>query len=299
MSSFWSWYVAILTLANIIACYWLIRWASKPRKGEVTEGDVTGHTWDDNLQEFNNPLPRWWLWMFYITIVFGLLYLLLYPGLGKFAGVFKWDQESAYEQQVSAADQQYGPIFAEYAKRPIPELATDAAAMRAGQRLFLNYCATCHGSTANGAIGFPNLTDNEWQYGGQPDAIKTSILDGRTGVMPPMAAALGDAAGVEEVAHYVLSLSGGPADAAKAQAGQAKFATCAACHGPDGKGNPALGAPDLTNNTWLHSSTGSIAAITAAINDGRNGKMPAHREFLGEDKAHLLAAYVYSLGTGR
>ncbi len=299
MSSFWSWYVALLTVGNIVACYWLIRWASKPRKGEANEGDVTGHTWDDDLQEYNNPLPRWWLWMFYITIVFGLIYLILYPGLGRFSGVFNWNQTEAYNQQMAASEARYGPIFSAYAKRPIAELAKDAAAMRAGQRLYLNYCATCHGSTATGAVGFPNLTDSEWLYGGKPETIKQSILDGRQGMMPPMGAALGDAQSVEEVAHYVMSLSGGDADTAKASAGKAKFATCAACHGPEGKGNPALGAPDLTNGTWLHSSTGSVAAVVAAINEGRSGKMPAHRQFLGADKSHLLAAYVYSLNEGQ
>ncbi len=295
MSSFWSWYVTILTVGNILACYWLIRWAGKRRAGEAAEGDVTGHTWDDNLQEYNNPLPRWWLWLFYITIVFGLVYLALYPGLGNYPGLLGWSQTHQYEEELARAEAKFGPIFAAWAARPIPELARDAEAMRAGQRLFLNYCATCHGSAATGAVGFPDLTDDDWLWGGDPDTIKASILDGRRGQMPPMAAALGDEAAVEAVAHYVLSLSGAPHDAAKAAAGQAKFAVCAACHGPDGKGNPALGAPDLTDGVWLHSPGPSVEAVVAAIKNGRSGHMPAHRDFLGEDKVHLLAAYVYSL----
>ncbi len=295
MSSFWSWYVTILTVGNILACYWLIRWAGKRRAGEAAEGDVTGHTWDGDLQEYNNPLPRWWLWMFYITIVFGLVYLALYPGLGNYPGALGWTQAKQYEEELARAEEKFGPIFAAWARRPIPELARDAEAMRAGQRLFLNYCATCHGSAATGAVGFPDLTDGDWLWGGDPDTIKETILDGRRGQMPPMAAALGDDASVEAVAHYVLSLSGAPHDAAKAAAGQAKFAACAACHGPDGKGNPELGAPNLTDDVWLHSPGPSVEAVMAAIRNGRSGHMPAHRDFLGEDKAHLLAAYVYSL----
>ncbi|UCE89297.1 MAG: cytochrome-c oxidase, cbb3-type subunit III [Pseudomonadota bacterium] len=294
MSSFWTWYIGIITVGNILACYWLILWTGKPRPDEAAQGDVTGHTWDEDLQEYNNPLPRWWLWMFYITIVFGLGYLVLYPGLGGVAGQLGWTQASQYDEEMAAADQRYGPIFAAWAAKEIPTLARDADAMQAGQRLFLNYCATCHGSDAGGSRGFPNLTDSAWLYGGSPEAIKTSILDGRAGIMPPMGPALGEQ-GVAEVTAYVLTLNGREADAGLAASGKARFESmCAACHMQNGSGNPMLGAPNLTDDIWLYG--GSPGVIKHTISQGRNGRMPAHGDFLGQDKVHLLAAYVYSLG---
>ncbi|MCG6886760.1 MAG: cytochrome-c oxidase, cbb3-type subunit III [Proteobacteria bacterium] len=293
MSSFWSWWITVISVGNILACYWLIKWASKPHAGEAASGDVTGHKWDENLEEFNNPLPRWWLWLFYITIIFGFVYLYLYPGLGNYKGSLGWTSTGQYNQEIKQANAEYRPIFEAYAQTPIPELAKDPKAVKIGQRLFLNYCATCHGSDAGGVRGFPNLTDGDWLYGGTPEAIEATILDGRNGVMPPWQAALGDE-GVDEVTEYVLVLSGRQADATKAEAGKARFATmCAACHGADGKGNTAMGAPNLTDNIWLYG--GSRGIIKKTISQGRNGHMPAHRNFLGEEKVHLLAAYIYSL----
>jgi len=293
MSSFWSWWITIISVGNILACYWLIKWASKPRPGEAATGDVTGHKWDENLEEYNNPLPRWWLWMFYGTIIFALAYLALYPGLGNWQGYLGWSSTGQYQKEMEQAKQKYDPIFAAFASKPIEELARDPAALKVGERLFLNYCASCHGSTATGAPGFPNLTDNDWLWGGDPEAIKTTILDGRTGAMPAWGDALGPD-GVDKVAEYVLSLSGRQHDAEKAAAGKEIFQNmCAACHGPDGKGNPAMGAPNLTDNVWLYG--GSPGAIRQTIAKGRNGRMPAHRDFLGENKVHVLAAYVYSL----
>jgi cytochrome c oxidase cbb3-type subunit 3 len=293
MSSFWSWWVIIITVGNIVACYWLIKWASKPRVGEAATGDVTGHKWDENLEEFNNPLPRWWLWLFYITIVFGLVYIVLYPGAGNFAGTLGWTSTGQYDTEIEKADAKYNPIFAAFAKQSVEDLAKDANAVKVGQRLFLNYCATCHGSTATGAVGFPNLTDNDWLYGGSADAIKTSILNGRVGVMPPWEAALGEQ-GLDEMTQYVISLGGRNHDAQLAAAGKAKFDTmCVACHGVDGTGNQAIGAPNLTDNNWLYG--GSAGVIRQTLAKGRNGVMPAHRDFLGEDKVHVLAAYIYSL----
>ncbi|MBU1191108.1 MAG: cytochrome-c oxidase, cbb3-type subunit III [Gammaproteobacteria bacterium] len=292
-SEFWNWWVIGLTLGNILACWWLIAWTSKKRAGESAVGETTGHSWDESLQEYNNPLPRWWLWLFHITLVFSLIYIVLYPGLGKFTGVWDWTQESQYDQEIKDAQERFDPIFAAYAQRPIPELAQDAQAVKAGQRLYLNYCATCHGSDAHGGPGFPNLSDNVWLYGGEPDTIKTSILDGRQGMMPAWQDALGDA-GVDEVTAYVISISGREADPVKAEAGKARFdMMCVACHAADGTGNPALGAPNLTDADWLYG--GSPGVIRHSIAKGRNGQMPSHREFLGEDKAHLLAAYLYSL----
>ncbi len=293
MSSFWSWWVIIITVGNIVACYWLVQWATKPHKGEAATGDVTGHKWDDNLEEYNNPLPRWWLWLFYITIVFGLAYIVMYPGLGKYAGTKQWTSTGQYESEIQQANAKYDPIFAAYAQQSVEDLAKDAKAVQVGQRLFLNYCATCHGSTATGYTGFPNLTDGSWLYGGTPDAIKTSILDGRMGAMPPWEAPLG-AQGLEQVTQYVLSLSGRKHDAAQAAAGKTMYDTmCVACHGIDGTGNQAIGAPNLTDNIWLYGASPGVIKNTIA--KGRNGVMPAHRDFLGEDKVHVLAAYVYSL----
>lgn len=288
MSGFWSNYIIILTVLNIVYCLWLI----KTRPGDSKQGEVTGHTWDDDLQEFNNPLPRWWLGLFYITIVFSVIYFIFYPGMGGFKGMSDWSQASQYEAEMKKADETYGPIFAKYAAKSIPELAKDTNATAAGQRLFLNYCATCHGSDAKGASGYPSLADKDWLYGGTPEAIKTSILAGRSGVMPAMGASLG--ADVDNVVAYVQSLSGRNVDASKATAGKAKFEMfCAACHQADGKGNQALGAPNLTDNIWLYGASGG--AIKKVIMEGRNGQMPPHKEFLGDDKAHLLAAYIYSL----
>lgn len=291
-SNFWNIWIIVLTVANVLACWWLIRWTSKPRPNESGTGDVTGHKWDD-IEEYNNPLPKWWLWLFYITLIFTAVYLALYPGLGTFRGLLNWTQHDAYAKEIKQSDDRYGPLFQKYAATPVPDLLSDAGAIKIGQRLFVNYCASCHGSDAGGTTGFPNLRDDVWLYGGEPDAIKLSILDGRTGTMPAWGAVLNDK-GVDEVAAYVMQLNGREADATLASAGQTHFATyCAACHGAEGKGNPALGAPDLTNNNWLYG--GSPGVIRQTIADGRNGRMPSHRDFLGEDKAHLLTTYIYSL----
>lgn len=293
MSTGMSLFIIIFTIANIVGCYFLIKWSSKPKQGESAEGEVTGHTWDGDLQEYNNPLPRWWLWLFYITMIFSLLYLLLYPGAGNFQGLLGWSQVQNYNDEMAEAKASYAPIFAGYAKQSIPALAKDGKAMQAGQRLFLNYCSTCHGSDARGAKGFPNLADKDWLYGGTPEAIKTSILTGRYGNMPPMGTALGKG-GIEEVTAYVLSLSGRKADPNFAEAGKTRFnMLCAGCHNSDGTGSQGLGAANLTDDIWLHGR--SRDAIVESIVKGRTGVMPPHRDFLGEDKSHLLAAYVYSL----
>lgn len=293
MNSFLHWFVIIISVGSFLGCVWLIWWTSKKKTSESAEGETTGHTWDGDLAELNNPMPRWWLYLFYITIAFGLVYMVLYPALGNYKGVLGWTSTGEYQAEMKAADARYGPLYASYAKMPVEVLAKDSKAVATGRRLFLNYCAQCHGSDAGGAPGFPSLKDSSWLYGGSPQMIKTSILDGRQGMMPPMAAALGSDADVDNVANYVLSLSGAPHDAGKAQQGQVKFAVCAACHGMDGNGNQAIGAPNLTDQNWLY--RGSLGAIKKAIQAGRTGKMPAHRDFLGEDKVHLLAAYVYSL----
>ncbi|MGE0155326.1 MAG: cytochrome-c oxidase, cbb3-type subunit III, partial [Reyranellaceae bacterium] len=255
--------------------------------------DTTGHKWDETLEEFNNPLPRWWLGLFLITCVFSVGYLVLYPGLGSYQGVLGWSQIGQYQRETERVNEIVEPLFAGYLAQDIRKVAADPRGREIGERLYLTYCVQCHGSDARGSRGFPNLTDRDWLYGGDPATIKTTILDGRTGQMPPMAAAVGGAADVENLAHYVLSLSGSGHDPARAALGKSKFAACAACHGPAGKGNQTLGAPDLTDRIWLYG--GGMASIIESINKGRGNRMPAFKDTLGEGKIHLLSAYVWSL----
>ncbi|NEX62285.1 cytochrome-c oxidase, cbb3-type subunit III [Noviherbaspirillum galbum] len=294
-SEFWSIYVAVLTLLGIAGCA-LLLWGQAQVKIEVpADGkvDTTGHQWDENLTELNNPMPRWWMWLFYITIVFGLGYLVLYPGLGSYAGKLNWQSTGEYQAELKQADKEFGPIFAKYQQQDIKTVAADPQARAIGERLFMTYCAQCHGSDARGNKGFPNLTDKDWLYGGEPDTIKTTIMNGRNGVMPPMGAAVGSDKDIENVAHYVKSLSDSAHDPIKAVFGKEKFGACMACHGADAKGNQALGAPNLTDKIWLHG--GSIDTVMETIRKGRNNTMPAFKDFLGEAKVHVLAAYVWSL----
>jgi len=296
-SSFWNWFIIIPTVGGIIACFLLIRWLSTAIKPE-DEGKEMDHVWDGDLVELNNPLPRWWLNMFYITLYFSIGYLALYPGLGTFKGLLEWTSTGQYEREIDIADAKYGPLFKKFQEMPIVAVAADPEARRMGERLFVNYCATCHGSDARGARGFPNLRDNDWLYGGDPDVIQQTILEGRNGVMPAWADALGGDAGVADVTEFVFSLSGRDVDQAAAARGGEKYQMlCVACHGADGIGNQALGAPNLTDSIWLYG--GSSKQVMETIAKGRMGVMPPHRDFLGEDKVHLLAAYIYSLSTGQ
>ena len=296
INGFWGIYVTVLTVISIAGCALLLWSQSKvkivvPKDGKVVE--TTGHSWDEGLEELNNPMPRWWMWLFYITIVFGIAYLALYPGLGTFAGKLGWSSTGEYKKELAVADAEVGPMFEKYKATDLKAVAADAKAQAMGERLFLTYCAQCHGSDARGNKGYPNLTDGDWLYGGEPDVIKTTLLKGRHGQMPPMGAAVGGEKDIESVAHYVLSLSNSTHDPIKAAFGKEKFGACAACHGADGKGNQAVGAPNLTDKTWLYG--GSVATIMETIRNGRNNQMPAFEEFLGEGKVHLLAAYVWSL----
>lgn len=288
---FWSLYVAGLTLVSIVGCGLLLM--SMSTRKVATDPDKTGHTWDEDLDELNNPLPRWWIWLFWITIWFSVAYLVLYPGLGSWSGSLKWTSTGEYASEVKAAESAYGPLYAKFAAADVATLAADPEARIVGQRLFLNYCAQCHASDARGSKGFPNLADADWLYGGDPETIRKSILEGRNGVMPAMGAAVGGEAGAKDVANYVRSLAALDHDKASAARGKEKFAACAACHGPEAKGNPGLGAPNLTDAIWLYGS--SEATIAETIMKGRSNSMPAHREFLGEQRVHVLAAYVYGL----
>jgi cytochrome c oxidase cbb3-type subunit 3 len=252
-----------------------------------------GHAFD-GIEEYDLPLPRWWLWLFVGSIVFFAVYCVLFPGLGAFGGVLGWTSAGQHAEEVREAEAKYGPIYAAYAAKPITELAGDPRAVGIGQRLFANTCAPCHGADARGGVGFPNLTDNDWLFGGEPETIQTTILGGRMGYMPAFAPALGGEDGIKEVVAYVMSLSGQDADAKLAEAGKARFNTiCVACHGMDAKGNRAMGSPNLTDDIWLFG--GSAEDIEFGLRNGRQGKMPAHADILGEQKAHLVATYVYSL----
>ncbi|AQZ33973.1 cytochrome c oxidase cbb3-type subunit 3 [Pseudomonas sp. NFACC19-2] len=324
MTTFWSWYVTILSLGTIFALTWLIFGTRKGQRQETTE-ETVGHSFD-GIEEYDNPLPKWWFMLFVATIIFALGYLALYPGLGNFKGLLPgydyvdseketpfaagvqiadgsmrhsgWTGVHQWEKEMARADEQYGPLFAKYAAMPIEEVAQDPQALKMGGRLFASNCSVCHGSDAKGSYGFPNLTDTEWRWGGEPETIKTTILKGRQGAMPAQGPAIGED-GVRNVAAYVLTELAGrelpEGVEADIEAGQKVFAgTCFACHGADGKGTPAMGAPNLTNPAaFIYGS--SYAQLQQSIRYGRHGNMPAQEEFLGNDKVHLLAAYVYSL----
>jgi cytochrome c oxidase cbb3-type subunit 3 len=291
---FWNLYIIMLTVLGVAGCAILLYSQSTARlePGQSSDG-TTGHLWDEDLSELNTPMPRWWMWLFYITIVFGAFYLALYPGLGNFAGKLGWKSSGQYTEELAKAEADYGPQFDRYLKQDLRAVAADPKAHVMGERLFLTYCAQCHGSDARGNKGFPNLTDKDWLYGGAPETIKQTILHGRNGVMPSMAAALGSDQEVENVAHYVLSLSGSTADPIKSVFGKTKFGACMACHQADGHGNQAIGAPNLTDKVWLYG--GSAETVMETIRKGRNNTMPAFDDFLGEGKVHVLAAYVWSL----
>jgi len=294
LTSFWHWYVIIITVGTILACLWLLRW-TKGISNRDTDNETgsTGHVWDEDLVELNNPLPRWWLQLFYITIAFSFIYMVLFGGLGNYSGVLDWSQEGQYKEEVQAATEKQEAIFARYRALDTDALIADAEANATGQRLFANSCAMCHGSDARGARSFPNLTDNDWLYGHSFDTVMQSIANGRAGVMPVMVGGLDDS-GINELVVYVQSMSGQSADADMAAKGKAHFDTlCVACHGVDGSGNQALGAPRLNDDIWLYG--GEPETIKETISKGRNGNMPAHKDLLSEDRRRLIAAYVLSL----
>ena len=291
-SNFWSIYVAGITLVSILACA-LLLWFSGKAKAMTANDNTTGHVWDGDLREMNNPLPRWWVWLFVITILFGLAYLAMYPGAGTFKGQLAWTSTGQYDKEVAAGNKEVEPLYAKFNGMTPEDVSKDPKAMAIGERLFMNNCSQCHGSDARGSKGFPNLADNDWLGGGTPEIIKANIVKGRIGNMPPMAAAVGTADDVRNVANYVLSLSNSPHDSVKASLGKEKFVVCAACHGMDGKGNQALGAPNLTDGIWLHGFGEN--AIVAMINNGKVNQMPAQGDKLTESQIHVLASYVWGL----
>ncbi|KTS96251.1 cytochrome-c oxidase, cbb3-type subunit III [Pseudomonas parafulva] len=304
MTAFWSTYISVLTIGSLIGLTWLLLGTRKGQSNSTTD-QTMGHSFD-GIEEYDNPLPKWWFWLFVGTLVFSAGYLVLYPGLGNWKGILPgyedgWTGVNEWQKEMDKADAKFGPIFAKYAAMPVEEVAKDPQALKMGSRLFASNCSVCHGSDAKGAYGFPNLTDNDWRWGGEPETIKASIMNGRHGVMPAWAEVIGEQ-GVSDVAAFVLTNLDGrklpegvKADPVK---GKELFASnCVACHGPEGKGTPAMGAPDLTHpQAFIYGS--SFAQLQQTIRYGRQGQMPAQAEIQGNDKVHLLAAYVYSLSQG-
>ena len=302
VNGFWPWYVAVISLVSVLACGLLLYLAGKAtvvahdgQAGGSKDDNTTGHVWDGNLREYNNPLPRWWLWLFILTIVFSLVYLAVFPGLGSYQGLLKWSTEREHQQDVTHLRAQVAPLYAAFSAQSVESLAKDKRALAAGERLFMNNCSQCHGSDGGGSKGFPNLTNANAAWLGERGAayIVQTVTNGRTGLMPPMAAAIGGEAEMSEVAHYVLSLSGSPHNEIKAFSGKSKFSACAACHGVDGRGNKTLGAPNLTDDYWLYGW--GEAAIVSAIKNGKNNVMPAQSPLLSAEQIHVVAAYVLSL----
>jgi len=293
VSGFWNAYVVVIVLGSILACALLLYMQGK---ATFTPGKTMGHVWDETLEEYNNPMPKWWSWLFVITVIFALVYLALYPGLGKFQGVLGWSAVGQYNAERERMDATVQPMYAKYLGMDVKALAADKQAMETGKRLYLTYCMQCHGADGRGAKGFPNLTDSDWLYGGEPEQIKQTIADGRMGVMPAHAQLGADT--IKDLANYVRSLSGLPNDSVRAAKGKEAFtsAGCVGCHGMDAKGMQAIGAPNLTDKVWLYGS--SEATITETITNGRQNKMPSWKAFLGDAKGHVLTAYVYSLSQG-
>jgi len=293
VSGFWNAYVVVIVLGSILACALLLYMQGK---ATFTPGKTMGHVWDETLEEYNNPMPKWWSWLFVITVIFALVYLALYPGLGKFQGVLGWSAVGQYNAERERMDATVQPMYAKYLGMDVKALAADKQDMETDKRLYLTYCMQCHGADGRGAKGFPNLTDSDWLYGGEPEQIKQTIADGRMGVMPAHAQLGADT--IKDLANYVRSLSGLPNDSVRAAKGKEAFtsAGCVGCHGMDAKGMQAIGAPNLTDKVWLYGS--SEATITETITNGRQNKMPSWKAFLGDAKDHVLTAYVYSLSQG-
>ncbi|MDM0117703.1 cytochrome-c oxidase, cbb3-type subunit III [Variovorax sp. J22R133] len=292
INSFWANYVAVISVASILACI-LLLWLTARKRVAASADKTTGHVWDEDLREANNPLPMWWVGLFVITIIFGFAYLAFFPGLGSFNGKLGWSAQGQYQSEVAQADKDLAPIYAAYTSMPVEGIAADPKAMAIGERIFMNNCAQCHGSDARGSKGFPNLTDTDWLHGGTPDKIVETINKGRTGVMPPMGAAIGTADEVRNLAQYVLSLSGSSTDSVAAGLGKSKFTACAACHGIGGIGNQAIGAPALNDRTWLHGY--GQEAITSIINSGKHNVMPAQEGRLTPEQIKVVASYVWGL----
>lgn len=298
MSFTWSTYIVFFVVFNIVACVWLLWWTAQRKKGDTVDSQTTGHVWDGDLTEYNNPLPRWWINLFYLTIVFGIAYLVWFPGLGAFKGEGNWSSKAQHDLEKKAGDEKLAKSFAKFHNQPIDVIAQDAKALTTGKRIFINNCAMCHGSDARGARGFPNLTNSDWQWPNSPDDILTTLREGRQAAMPALAGPMESEAGISQVVVYVQSLSGMQVDPSLAADGKKRFeGICAACHGIDGKGNQALGAPNLTDDVWLYGN--EFETMKQTVREGRNGQMPAHGAILSDTQIRLVGAYVWSLSHGK
>ncbi len=292
MSTGFSIFVIILTLITVGGSLWLL-FATGSQPAGTNPEETTGHTWDDDLQEYNKPLPRWWLWLFVGTAVFAVVYVILFPGFGNKPGILGWTSEKQLQEGLKELDAASRAVYAKFEGLELAQLASDPKAQELGRNLFANNCATCHGSDARGNAGFPNLVDADWQWGGEADTILTTILDGRTAAMPGWAAALGGEQGVKDMVEHVKSLSGRSHDSTAAGRAAPQYAMfCVACHGADGTGNALLGAPNLTDNVWLYGADSK--SLYQTIAEGRNGVMPAHRQLLGENRVRVVASWIYA-----
>lgn len=292
-NNFWPYFITVITIGGIVGCAFLLWYTSKIKIVSKNGDNTSGHVWDEDITEMNNPLPRWWVWLFVITIIFAFIYLALYPGLATYDGSKGWTQENQYQAEVVKANEELKTIYAKFDGMSVETLAASPMAKSIGERLYMNNCSQCHASDARGGRGFPNLTDNDWLHGGSPEKIEETITNGRNGLMPPMGAMVGGEEELKNLANYVLSLSDSMHDAARAGLGEPKFAACAACHGVEGKGNQALGAPNLTDNIWLHGA--GEAAIIDRVKNGKVNQMPAQKDKLTPEQIKVLAAYVWGL----
>lgn len=291
MSIGWTWFVLITTAASLAACFWLIVWTNRQRASEAELSESESHVWDEDIRELNNPLPMWWLWLFVLTLVWGIGYFVMYPSFGNYDGLLGWSQEAQYEAEVAAAEAEYGPIFAKYGSMAAEELVNDPKAMSIGASLYANYCSQCHGANALGATGFPNLTDDVWNWGGSPQQIETTLNNGRIGVMPALSSVFPTEQALNQMVEYVRNMPDGMDSSSPAHTTYMQL--CVGCHGPGGQGMQVLGAPSLVDDVWLYGS--SENAVRKSIAEGRNGVMPAHLDMLGPDRIRILSAYVYSL----
>lgn len=290
MSNFWNIYIIVLVIFSILLYSLLIYFTKSINLNQ----DHEHHSYD-GIKELNEPLPKWWLWLFGLSIAFSCIYLIMYPGLGKIKGILNWTSQKECDESIKIEDKKYENIYINYEKEKIDVLYKNPKAIKIGRSLFINNCSVCHGIDAKGGHGFPNLTNNNWLYGGTPEEIKASITNGRNGRMPPMGKILSQT-DINDTATYVLSLSTNINDkpVVNINNGKEKFEKiCSACHGLTAKGNKFLGAPDLTNPQWIYG--GLLENIKTTITNGRSGTMPAHKDVLSKSQIHLLTAYIYSL----
>ncbi len=288
MSTFMHLFVVVLTVASILGCLWLLLAQSRGKTGPETT-----HVWDDDLTEYNNPLPRWWLHLFLLTIAFSVGYLVFYPGLGTVQGRLGWSSEAEMQARLDELTAQRQAQYAPLSGLPVAALVDQDSARNLGRAVFVANCAGCHGTDARGAIGFPDLTDGDWLYGNSAEAVMTSIRQGRNGQMPSFLGVVSPEK-LDALLAFLPYWSDPELPAARREAGMKAFSgTCSACHGADGQGNPLLGAPNLTDDVWLWGR--QREQIRHSIMFGRQNGMPAHDHLLSEDEIRVVAAYVLSL----